>query len=230
MTQAIAQNKPWDDSEPDVSLPPTDLWSDEPPLESDLHREQIDLLIRLLKWWWRKRDDVYVAGNLTVYYNERQLTSRDFRGPDFFVVTGTEKRDRRSWIVWAEDGKYPHLIVELLSRSTATVDRGLKKQLYQDVFRTPNYVWFDPETLEFKGFHLADGEYHELTPNDQGWLWIQAVELYLGIHERKLRFFTPEGTLVPLPEEEERQRAEVAAAEVERLREELRLLRNSNEE
>lgn len=51
MTQAIAQNKSWDDSEPDVSLPPTDLWSDEPPLESDLHREQIDLLIRLLKWW-----------------------------------------------------------------------------------------------------------------------------------------------------------------------------------
>ena len=88
MAQAIAQNHSWDHIEPDVSLPPTDLWSDEPPLKSDLHREQIDLLIRLLKWWWRERDDVYVAGNLTIYYNERQLKSRDFRGPDFFAVMG----------------------------------------------------------------------------------------------------------------------------------------------
>jgi hypothetical protein len=31
-----------------LDLPPADLWSDEPPLESDLHRAQIDLLIRLV--------------------------------------------------------------------------------------------------------------------------------------------------------------------------------------
>lgn len=147
-------------------------------------------------------------------------------------MLGTQKRDRCSWVVWAEDGKYPHLIVELLSRSTAAVDRGLKKQLYQDVFRTPNYIWFDPETLEFKGFHLADGQYHELTPNVQGWLWIQSLELFLGIQGRQLRFFTPDGTLILLPEEgerqraeQEKQRAEAAEAELERLREELRFSR-----
>jgi hypothetical protein len=42
-------------------IPPIDLladWlSDEPPLETDLHREQIDFLIRLLKWHWREKDD-----------------------------------------------------------------------------------------------------------------------------------------------------------------------------
>jgi hypothetical protein len=32
-----------------VIFPPGDLWSDEPPLESDRHCDQIDLLIRLLK-------------------------------------------------------------------------------------------------------------------------------------------------------------------------------------
>jgi len=40
------------------------------------------------------------------------------------------------------DGKYPNLIVEILSDSTAAIDRGLKKQLYQ-AFRTPDYFWFD---------------------------------------------------------------------------------------
>ncbi len=32
--------------------PPTNLYSDEPPLETDLHRQHIDLLIRLLQYWW----------------------------------------------------------------------------------------------------------------------------------------------------------------------------------
>jgi Uma2 family endonuclease len=54
-------------------IPPIDLladWlSDEPPLETDLHREQIDFLIRLLKWHWREKDDFYVSGNTTVYYS-----------------------------------------------------------------------------------------------------------------------------------------------------------------
>lgn len=85
-----------------VQAPPSNLWSDEPPLESDFHRDQIDLLIRILRYWWRNRNDVYVSGNLTVYYNQQQLKSRDFRGPDFFVVLGTEKKDRRSWVVWDE--------------------------------------------------------------------------------------------------------------------------------
>lgn len=51
------------------------------------------------------------------------------------MVLGTENRPRRSWTVWHEDGKYPNLIVELLSDSTAAIDRGLKKQIYQDIWR-----------------------------------------------------------------------------------------------
>ncbi len=42
-------------SEDKVIFPGGDILSDEPPLESDLHREQIDLLIRILKLWWRDR-------------------------------------------------------------------------------------------------------------------------------------------------------------------------------
>lgn len=47
MTQAISKvTRLADDALP---FPPRDLWSDEPPLESDLHRDQIDLLIRQLR-------------------------------------------------------------------------------------------------------------------------------------------------------------------------------------
>jgi Uma2 family endonuclease len=185
----------------DIIFPPGDLYSDEPPLETDLHRDQIDLLIRLLRELWRERQDFYASGNLTIYYSPHQRKSEDFRGPDFFVVLGAENRPRSSWVVWEENGKYPNMIVELLSESTANIDRGLKKQIYQDIFRTPDYFWFDPNTLEFQGFHLVDGEYEPLQPNQQGWLWSKQLGLYLGIHDNVLRFFTSDRRLVPTPEE-----------------------------
>jgi hypothetical protein len=102
------------------------------------------------------------------------------------------------------------------------VDKGLKKQLYQDIFRTPDYFWFDPETLEFEGFHLVDGEYQPLEPNENGWRWSQQLQLFLGLHNQQLRFFTPDKTLVPSLEElaaqtdQERQKA---ARLAEKLRE-----------
>lgn len=227
MSQSIAEElKQLAESE-GISFPPPDLWSNEPPLESDLHREQIELLIRLLKWFWRERSNFYASGNLTIYYSPRQLTSEHFRGPDFFVVLDTEKRDRRSWVVWHEGGKYPNVMVEILSASTAATDRGLKKQIYQDTFRTPDYFWFDPITQEFQGFHLSNSQYELIPPNASGYLWSQQLELYLGIYQGQLRFFTPDEQLILLPEEDmaqqielERLRAEQATsqAEAERLR------------
>jgi Uma2 family endonuclease len=211
----------------DIIIPPTDLWSDEPPLESDLHRQQMQLLIDSLEWFWHDRNDFYASGNLTIYYNQNQIKSRDFRGPDFFVVLKTERKPRKSWVVWGEGGKTPNLIVEILSDSKADVDRGLKKQIYQDILRTPDYFWFEPETLEFAGFHLVDGQYEPLEPNPQGWLWSQQLHLYLGIHEQKLRLFTTEGQLLPTPlevAESEQRNRELAQQRAEALAEQLRTL------
>jgi len=208
MTEAVyREDLPLEKEDNEIQFPPSNLLSEEPPLETDFHREQVDLLIRLLKWWWRDRNDVYISGNLTIYYNQRQLKSRDFRGPDFFVVLSTEKKERKSWVVWEEDGKYPNLIVEILSEKTANVDKGLKKQLYQDIFRTPEYFWFDPITLELQGFHLVDGQYEDIESTENHWFWSRQLALYLGVYDNKLRFFTPEKKLIFSGEERAEQLA-----------------------
>ena len=193
---------------PNITPLPIEIDSDEPQLETDRHREQIDILIRLLKWYWRDRQDFYVTGNLTIYYSQDKIKKRDFIGPDFFVVLGAEKKDRRSWVVWQEGGKYPNLIVEILSEGTAAIDKKAKKQFYQDIFRTPEYYLFEPYKLEFEGYRLVGGNYIPMEPNTQGCLWSEQLELYLGLHEEKLRFFTANNDLVLFPEEEERQRAD----------------------
>jgi Uma2 family endonuclease len=203
---------------PDVTFPPSDLYSDEPPVETELHLEQIMLLIKCLKWLWKDRIDFYAAGNLSIYYSPNQKKNENLRGPDFFVVLGTERKTRKSWLVWEEDGKYPNVIIEILSATTANSDKVTKKELYQNTFRTPDYFWFDPYTLEFAGFHLVDNKYQPLNPNEKGYLWSEQLGLYLGVHEGLLRYFTPESDLVPTPEEsaaEANQRAATAEKRAE---------------
>ncbi len=190
---------------PDSNL----LASDEPEMESSLHYLQAMLLVSCLEWLWRDRDDFFIGANLTVYFSRQQLKNRDFRGPDFFLVKNTQRQPRRSWVVWEEDGKYPDIIIELLSESTANVDRTDKRQLYQDRFRTPEYFWFDPESLEFVGLRLIGNRYQEIPNQPQG-KWSESLELYLAILDGQLRFFKPNGELVPTPQESAVQAGEAA--------------------
>ena len=186
---------------PDFDLPKGDLYSDEPTMESEAHLRQMLLLITCLDWLWQDRNDFYASGNMTIYYNPKKIKSRDFRGPDFFVVLGTERKLRKSWVVWEENGQYPNVIVEILSDSTAQVDRTSKKQLYQDTFRTPEYFWIDPVTQEFQGFLLVGGNYEPIAADEDGYLWSRQLNLFLGLHQQQLRFFTSDRQLVPTPTE-----------------------------
>ena len=181
--------------------PPSNLDSDEPEMESYVHLTQMIVLLQSLEFFWKDRLDFFAAGNLTVYFSPRQVKSEHFRGPDFFVVLGSDRRPRKSWTVWEEDGRYPNIIVEILSASTEAIDRGLKKQIYQDIFRTPDYFWFDPETHELVGFHLVDGRYEPLVSDPGGRLWSAQLGLFLAVHEGTLRLFTPEGALLPAAKE-----------------------------
>ena len=203
------------------------LESHEQGMESSLHYLQLALLVACLEWHWRDRNDFFIGPNLTFYYTPKQLLDRNFHSPDFFLIKNTEKHPRYSWVAWAEDGRYPDLIIELLSPSTATVDRTETKILYQNLLRIPEYFWFNPEDLEFNGFCLRGREYQAIIANEFGRLWSKVLELYLGIHDGKLRYFTPDGQLVPTPEEaalQAQQQAAQAQERADRLANQLRAL------
>jgi Uma2 family endonuclease len=189
------------------------------PLESPWHFLSIGLLYDVLTHLWWARADYFVGGNMFVYYSLSRPQGQDFRGPDFFYVAGVERRPRTKWVVWAEGGKYPDLIVELLSPSTAQADRTTKKELYERVFRTPEYFLFDPETNALEGWQLGRRRYQALEPDQHGRLWSEELGLWLGPWQGKyqeheatwLRCYDASGDLVPTA-------AEAAQAEVTRLR------------
>lgn len=143
-------------------------------------------------------------------------------------------------VSWEEEGRYPDVIVELLSDSTEGVDRGEKKRLYERVFKTPDYFIFDPfDPQSLQGWRLQPGQgYQPLQPNIQGWLWCETLQLSLGLWEGVvdreppsdtcawLRFYTAASDLVLLPEEQAevelaqaRQQAQERGQLIERLRE-----------
>ena len=217
------------------------------PLETDWHSDQIALLKESIKQLMeeRGRSDYFVGGNMFVYYSLEQarqiavdfeagiVDQRRYRGPDIFYVGGVDGRRRRTWRVWDEGYRYPEVIVELLSVSTATIDRTVKKELYAGTFRTPDYFYYDPDKLKLEGFRLAGKSYRPIVPNAQGRLRSErlGVELGLwqGIYQKTtdtwVRLFHPDGRLVLTQAEAEGQRAEAAEAQVRALEAELARLR-----
>src|SRR5580692_10179220 len=129
-------------------------WSDGERADSERHGKQQTLLTSSLEQAWDARDDFYVGGNMFVYYSQLQTKQNDFRGPDVFVVLDTIRRERKSWIVWAENGRMPDVVIELLSPTTEHVDRGEKMRIYAQLLRVSFYYLFDPLTGALEGYEL----------------------------------------------------------------------------
>ncbi|MDY6875853.1 MAG: Uma2 family endonuclease [Chloroflexota bacterium] len=204
---------------PSVYYPESD---GEPMAETDTHINQLIYLREALSDYLRDDPNVYVAGNLFVYYEEGDPSQ--VVAPDVFVVKGVPKRDRRIYQVWKEN-KGPDVVFELTSRSTWREDLGPKKGTYE-MLGVEEYFIFDPlgEHLEphLMGFRLAEWGYQ---PIEERPLVSSRLDLELRVEGDMLRLVDPatgEKLLTPLEAQEARRQAE---AEVERLRAELACLR-----
>ena len=183
--------------------------------------------------------DVFVAGDLLVYYRMNDNTTRV--APDVFVVFGaTGKHLRDSWIVWRE-GTSPDFVMEVASPSTWQRDAAEKRDIYAGMGVT-EYWRFDPTgehfTPQLVGERLVDGEYQPITlETGDGILWGRSDVLTLDICARpglELRLYDPESgqwLRTHRESEEALQAAEsgrqAAEDEVRRLREQLRDLQGS---
>ncbi|MGD2183228.1 Uma2 family endonuclease [Lusitaniella coriacea] len=204
-------------------LPPTDLiFDDGEPLESNRHRIAMNVLIEAVHQAYQGRDDYFTGGNMFVYYSSQQARNRDFKGPDFFVALNVDgTKERQGWVVWEEEGRYPDVVVELMSPSTARQDTGKKKDIYEQTFRTRDYFVYDPfDKNSLQGWHLGnDFRYEAIEPDERGWLWCESLGFWLGTWEGMLtkeqavwaRFYDRAGNLILLSQElaeQEKQRAE----------------------
>jgi Uma2 family endonuclease len=190
--------------------------------ETDAHRKEMTDLIEALDDHFRNDPQVYVAGNLFLYYE-----LGDPRGvicPDVFLVRGVTKGLRRTYKLW-EEGRVPSLVIEVTSRDTRSEDisDGSKKGCYERL-GVEEYFLHDPygEYLKprLQGFRLVEGRYRPIEPAPDGSLISQTTGLIFRLEDIWLRLVdaeTGERLLTPQEamEEVRRERAARLALEEE---------------
>ena len=168
-----------------------------PMAESDFQRKPLTYAVDCLEHYFRNRPDVYVSGNLLIYYEEG---TRARVAPDVFVVFGARNRkeERSSYLLW-EEAKAPDFVLEITSPATWRDDQDRKRELYRRL-GVGEYWQYDPTRNYLRpplqGLELVGGEYEELT----GWRLAdgtlaarsEVLGLELRLAGRRLRFYDPQ--------------------------------------
>ena len=169
-----------------------------PVAESDFQLNVLIYARERLRIWFRddcKRDDVYVAGNLMIFYEEGNTGV--WVAPDVFAVFGVSRHDRSSYLLWRE-GKAPDFVLEITSRTTRGEDQGRKRELYRWL-KVQEYWQYDPTgdylSPRLQGQRLTGGEYVRMAEQERahGLLALSSEVLGLELHATAdgLRYYDP---------------------------------------
>lgn len=162
-----------------------------PMAETDMHRQLLSDLVFALDTYFQSDPDVYVSGNLLIYYVEGNPARRV--APDVFVAFGVPKGQRRIYRLWAE-GVMPQVVIELTSRQTWREDLQKKWQLYAEL-GVQEYFIFDPEydylDKALIGYRLEEGKYVEMEAPEPR-LRSEVLGLELVDTGETLRLFDPQ--------------------------------------
>lgn len=166
----------------------------EPVAESDFRLEPWLYVVSALRTHFLDRADVYVGGNLLIYYEEGN--PRSSVAPDVFVVFGAPKHKRRIYQVWVE-GKGPDVVLEITSHTTRRRDEEQKPEVYRRM-GIKEYFQYDPTgdylRPALKGRILdAEGAYQPMAvqPLGDGGLCLASAQLglELQLHDGRLWLF-----------------------------------------
>ncbi|MGE3539477.1 MAG: Uma2 family endonuclease [Candidatus Tectimicrobiota bacterium] len=164
----------------------------QPVAESDFQLRPLLYAVTTLRTYFQERRDVYVGGNMFLYYEEGNPEA--VVAPDIFVVLGTANHPRASYMLWQEP-KGPDFVLEITSRSTRTKDQGPKRGTYA-FLGVSEYFQYDPThdylVPPLQGARLVDGNYQALpsTVLPDGTLVVhsEVLGLDLRLEDGTLRF------------------------------------------
>ena len=122
--------------------------SDGRPLaENDIQRNAIFYALNALTTHFKRRPDVYVSGDLLIYYEEGN--PRVSIVPNVFVVFGVEDRQRLNYKLW-EERRPPDFVLEVAAPSKWREDLTRKRSVYERL-GVREYYQYDP-----RGEHLPE--------------------------------------------------------------------------
>ena len=171
----------------------TDIYYPEsdgkPMAETERHRDGMIGSIQTLSLHYIDAPDVCVSGNLMMYHEEGN--PQKSISPDVFVAFGVSKKQRRIYQIWNE-GKPPDFVLEYSSSNTYRRDLNEKKDLYAEIGIT-EYFLYDAERRllpePIMGYRLVDGKYVPISPDADGSVYSETLNLELRLRGEELGFY-----------------------------------------
>jgi Uma2 family endonuclease len=218
--------------------------SDDTPVDNEDQNFLPNLLLFLLEYIWKNRDDWYFGVDMGIYHTTG-ASPRVPVVPDGFLSLGVERRknggSRSSYVMWEEFDTAPILTLEVVSH---TYGGEYEKKL--DIYRklgVKYYVIYNPQFwrrdghLPFEVYKLVDGSY-QLQIGEP--LWMPEIGLGIGrcvlpcdrFRREVLSWFDARGQRYLTTDEQadiERQRANTAQEQIDLLLAKLRSLGISEE-
>jgi Uma2 family endonuclease len=181
--------------------------------------EWIVLLKENLECLFAQDGNVFVGGDLLWYPVEGHPEIRV--APDVMVAIGRPKGKRGSYRQWQENNQPPQVVFEILSPGN-TFKEMTKKLKFYDHYGVEEYYIYNPDTNELTGLERWQGE---LTVIEDTAHWVSPrLGIRFELTPERLQVYYSDGrpflSTVELAAqtEQERQRAELAEAENQRLR------------
>ncbi|MXV85369.1 Uma2 family endonuclease [Candidatus Poribacteria bacterium] len=222
------QNYP---NQPKIPYAPTEteLYPEtdgKPMAVSDMHRRILTRIIQTLENHFSQRPEVYVSGDILMYYVEGQ--PQKVVTPDALITFGMGQKPRLTYKVW-EEGKVPDFVMEMSSKTTYRNDLGEKMELYASL-GIQDYVLYDAEGLylptSLMGFTLVDGRYVAISPNADGGIYSEALGLEFRLRDMECGIYDPVSEVwLQTPAEAAEARAESAETRAENAESEAAKLR-----
>ena len=161
-----------------------------PMAETEVHRQDMIDVIGTLRHHFADDPNVYISGNLLLYYKRRNPRNTSPRRYGHL----RDSQGAASRLIWFGRKKQPDVVIEITSKSTKREDKTKKWELYRDVLKIAEYFQFDPTEDYLKpplqGFRLVEGEYIPIQPVN-GRLPSQVLGLHLERDGKELRLFDP---------------------------------------
>lgn len=207
----------------------TDLYPEsdgKPMAETDLHIDEIYRMRQIFRAYFADMPDVYVSGNLMMYYEEGSPSKSV--SPDLLISFRVGKKPRRTYKVW-EEGKPPDFVIEFSSKGTVRKDLVDKMELYAQLGIAEYFLCdvdrrYLPSPL--MGFRLENGEYVEILPLADDGIPSEILGVNFHLLEDSFGIYDPKAEKwLQTPAAAANERAEQAEAEMARLRAELARLK-----
>jgi Uma2 family endonuclease len=193
-----------------------------PMAESEFQLIPLLYAVAALRTHFQEQANVYVGGNMFIYYEEGNRAA--VVAPDVFVVIGTPKYVRSSYLLWQEP-KGPDFVLEITSDSTRRKDQDEKPKTYA-ALGVREYFQYDPTgdylVPRLQGARLVEGTYQPLSttvlPTGALTLHSDVLGLDLCFEGDSFHFYNPATSQKLLTYEEAeqaRQQAEQARQQAE---------------